>query len=295
MTAFTTWLKRINVVLGVVSIAFLGFAFIVFSQLRPRMVAFEPLSPFEESLFDWLPLGLLALLVFYSLSLFGLARYLRKASKMSVPSILLGISGVLSFILVFSDGALLHDIFKQYGFELAQPEWSLLFPIMGLQFVTALGFTYFHLVADREGDQAVHVVRDSNIFIAVQYVGMICGLFGLALASLGFVFSHNWSLPIHSLMTSIILLLPYALAVGYWVFIKLREEERQWYDEKQLQDVGKSAFLTLVTGAAFLVILFATNYGNLDGIVSILWLPLYLFFILFFFSLGNIYFGAREG
>jgi len=190
--------------------------------------------------------------------------------------------------------ALLGDIAKQYRHGLDQPEWMLVYPIMGFQLFVALVFTYFHITGFSKETQQEFVARDSNIYLVVQFVGVVCGLMGLVLASLGFVYARAWSLVVHTTMSSIILLFPYGLAVAYWLVTKLREENRQWYDEKQLLDVGKSAFLTLVVSVVFMTALFIANYGNLSGVISIIWLPLYLFFVLFLFSASNLFFAGRE-
>jgi len=200
---------------------------------------------------------------------------------------------VLSLIFIFADIALLGDIAKQYKASMVQPEWSILYPIIAFQSSTAFLLTYFHLFAFKEKEQTKYVVRDSNIFLLVQYIGVICGLMGLVFASLGFVFSRGWNLQIHTTYTSIILLIPYVLVILYWLITKLQEKHREWYDEKQLQDVGRSAFLTLVLSVVFMTGLFIANYNSLRGIVSIIWLPLYLFWVLFLFSVTNLYFRIR--
>lgn len=46
--------------------------------------------------------------------------------------------------------------------------------------------------------------------------------------------------------------------------------------------------------ALFMILLFIINYNNLLGVISILWLPLYLFSVLFLFSLTNLYFSGRD-
>jgi hypothetical protein len=200
---------------------------------------------------------------------------------------------VLALLFVFSDVALLGDIAKQYRHGLYQPEWMLVYPIMGFQLFVALVFTYFHVAGFSKDQHQEFVARDSNIFLVVQFVGVVCGLMGLVLASLGFVFASAWSLTVHTTITSFILLFPYGLAVLYWLITKLREEKRQWYDEKQLLDVGKSAFLTLVVSVVFMTALFIANYGNLSGVIRIIWLPLYLFFVLLLFSASNLFFAGR--
>jgi hypothetical protein len=294
MTKIDKLLKKISIVLGLASLAFFVFDYFVFSKLRPKMVRFEAISSTEESLVNWVGVGLLLFLIFCLLSLFRLFKYLKNAKDITLSSLLLVAAGVLSFLFVFSDVALLGDIGKQYMHGLAQPEWSLLYPILAFQLMTTVIFTCFHLVGFKQEGQVKQIARDSNVFLVVQYVGIICGLMGLAFSCLGFLYPRAWSLQVHSTMTSVILLGPYALAVIYWLITKLQEKHRQWYDEKQVQDVGKSAFLTVVASVIFMAILFITNYNNLRGVVSILWLPLYLFLVLFLFSLGNLYFGRKD-
>jgi len=279
--------------LGITSIIFFIIDFLIFQTLKPKMVAFQEISVFEENLINWVGVGLLIFLAFSLVSLFQLAKFLKSAKKITLFSLILIASGVLSLLFVFSDIALLGDIGKQYRYNLSQPEWLLLYPIVTFQFITTLIFTYLHISGNLDKKEIKKVVKDSNIFLTVQYVGIICGLMGLVLASLGFLFQSAWRLDIHTTITSIILLFPYALAVFYWLIIKLQEKERDWYDEKQAQTVGKSAFLTLTVSILFMILLFISNYTNLQGIISITWLPLYLFSVLFLFSLGNLYFSQK--
>jgi len=285
-------LKYTTIALGFASSTLFIISYFIFNKLRPKMVRFGVVSPAEESLLNLVGVGLLLFLVFCLLSFLRIAKYLKKARKVSFFSVVLIIAGVLSLLFVFSDIALLNDIGKQYKHGLAQPEWLILYPIMAFQFMTGLALTFSHLFKLKEKDQTKHVARDSNIFLAVQYVGIVCGLMGLFLSSLGFLFPSAWSLTIHTTISSITLLTPYVLAVAYWFITKLQEKNRRWYDEKQMQDIGKSAFLTLIVSVVFMTGLFIANYKNLGGVVSILWLPLYIFLLLFLFSLGNLYFSG---
>ncbi len=287
-------LRNISVLLGLVSVGFFVFDFFLFSRLRPKMISFEAISLAEEHLLNWVGIGLLCFLGFCLLSLFQMANFLKNAKKITILSLFLIVSGVLSLLFVFSDVALLSDIGKQYRYGFAQPEWSVIYPIMGFQLLTALSFTYLHFSGFMREKQLKKIARDSNIFMAVQYVGLICGLLGLSASSLGFLFPSAWNLTIHTTISSIVLLIPYFLAVLYWFINKFQEKPRQWYDEKQLQDVGKSAFLTMIISIVFMIGLFVTNYNNLSGVVSLLWLPLYLFLVLFLFSFSNLYFSGRD-
>lgn len=286
--------KSINLILGLISIAFLVFNFFVLSKLQPSMVAFNPISLAEEGLLNWIGVGLLFLGGFLLLSLLRLIQHLRKAKKISFVWLIVLTAGVLSLLFVFSDLALLGDIAKQYKHNLSQPEWMLVYPIMAFQLIVALLFTFLHLFGFKSKDQVKLVVRDNNILLIVQYVGLMCGLMGLTASGLGFLFPKAWNLDLHVAISSIVLLMPYVLVVSYWFITKIREEKAQWYDEKQFQDLGKSAFLTLILSGIFMISLFIVNYNNLEGIISNIWLPLYLFFTLFTFSLGNLYFSGKS-
>ena len=287
-------LQTLNIILGFLCLLIFGYALFVFLRLQPKMVAFEAISDLESSLMIGMGFGLLIILGFHLLSLLQIAIYIRNSEEIKVFPLIIFIVSVISMLMVFSDVALLNDINKQYQHNMAQPEWYLLYPIMGGQFIVTLGLTILLMAGRFMPEDFDKIVRDSNIFIIVQYVGVICGLMGLASASLGFFFPRSWSLHIHTTMGGIVILFPYVLAVVYWLLTKLREKDRQWWDEKQLHDIGKSALITMLTDTVLLFLLFMFNFYRLDGVVSVLWLPIYLFATIFVFSLGNIYF-SRKG
>lgn len=287
-------LRTVNVILGLLSLVIFGYALVVFLRLQPKIVAFEVLSNLKSGLMTGVGFGLLITLVFYLSSLLQMVIFIKHSEGIKPIPLVLIISGVIAMLFVFSDVALLTDISKQYRYEFSQPEWRLVYPIMGFQFIVTFVLTILHISGFFTPKQVDKVTRDSNIFLVVQYVGLICGLMGLASFSLGFLFSRGWSLTIHTTMGGIILLFPYVLSMAYWVLTKFKEKDREWWDEKQLQDVGKSALQTLLIDTAFMLMLFISNYNHLDGVISILWLPLYLFATIFLFSVGNLFF-SRKG
>jgi len=291
MTRMNKLIRCACLITGFVSVGFFVFSFFILSIIKPKMIAFQVISPLEEGSLNWIGVGIT--LVFYSLSVLRTANYSKRASEITHLSIIQIVVGVISFISIFADFALLGDIVKQYQHGFSQPEWALVLPIMVFQLLSLLFFLTLHLFGFKDKDQVGQVAFDSNIFIIVQLVGVLCGLGGLALSSLGYLYPKAWRLDIHTTMTLIILLIPYLLGAGYWFINKLQEKNRQFYDEKQIQDVGRSAFFTLILNVLLMTGLFLTNYSNLGGVTSISWLPIHLFSILLFFSLGNIYFTRR--
>ena len=98
----------------------------------------------------------------------------------------------------------------------------------------------------------------------------------------------------NGMITCILLFLPYFLIISYWFLIKFRERIADWYDEKQWIDVTKAGFTTLLISIPLMIILFITTFNKLPGsIFGLLWLPLYLFSVLFIFSLCTLYYNNR--
>jgi len=285
--------RNLSIVFGFLAVTLFIYNFGVLLRLKPKMVNFERLSGLEEGLLTAVGFGLILILLFYLLSLWQLVRYIRHAEQIRPLPLLLIISGVLSFLFVFSDVALLSDIHKQYRYGLSQPEWAMVLPIMLIQFIITITFLYIHITDRFSVDRVDHAARDINIFLIVQYVGVISGLMGLGLAGLGFVFPGGWNTTTHSIIGGIVMLFPYILVIIYWLITKYQEKDRQWFDEKQSIDVGKSSLLTLIINTFLMLILFIINLNNLDGIIHGLWLPIYIFTTVFIFSLGNLYFSSK--
>lgn len=283
----------LNQIFGFLTVATFIYIFIVLIRLQPKMVAFEPQSPLESALLTGVGFGLLIILAFFLLSLLQDVRFIRHSEGLKFFPVVLLIGGILSMLFVFSDVALLSDIAKQFNVGASQPEWVMVFPMLVFQFVIALLYLYCHFSGYFSRLEVDSVVRDVNIFLIVQYVGLISGGMGLAMSSLGFFFTSGWSLPIHTVLSSLTIIFPYALAVLYWGITKLHEKDGVWWDEKQSQDIGRSALLTLLLNSIMMLVLFIFNIQDLDGVVRMLWLPFYLFFTMFMFSLGNLYFSSR--
>jgi hypothetical protein len=286
-------LQIINIFLGFFSIAIFVFIFYTLNRLKPKMLIFEGLTNLEDALLTGVGFGLMVIFGFYLFSLWQIAKHIKQAQEIKPFPLISIIIGVLSLLFIFSDIALLSDIHKQYRHGLSQPEWAIVLPVLVVQFITAILFLFSHLTGrfvEKNSDQPA---RDINIFLVLQYVGMISGLMGLGLTSLGFVYPSGWNSTTHSLLGGISILSPYGLVLFYWLIIKFQEKDRQWFDEKQSQDIGKSALMTLGMITVLLFVLFAVNFRQPNGIISMLWMPIYLFSTLFLFSLGNIYFSKK--
>jgi hypothetical protein len=200
---------------------------------------------------------------------------------------------VIAALFVVSVVVLMNDISNQYETGWLQPEWELVYPILVAQLAVTLLLLILHAAGVFTRQKPEQVVQDVNIFLIVQVVGVICGGGGLAMSLLAFLYPKSWSPLVHTVMGSVVVLIPYLLMVGYWLLMKLGERSKAFYDEKQSRDVGRSAFFTLIAASVLMVVLFITQFNALDGVLSAVWLPLYLFGVIFLFSASNLYFSKR--
>lgn len=286
-------LRIINILTGVITIAGLVFDFILFANVKPKMIGFLPLTQLEENLLTASGFTLLMMLGFLGLTLLQVITTIRHSEHLKFFQVALFVIGMVAMVMVFADIALLTDIVKQHQYDLEQPEWILLYPIMIAQSMVVLVFVFLHLTGYFSKKQTQSIAVDSNIFLIVQYTGLLCGMMGLASAILGFIHPSGWSLKMHTILSNLILLIPYFLAVLYWFLLKVREKGQSLYDEKQSRDVGRSAFLTLIVVSVEMILIFALNINTLDGIIRYQWLPLYLFSAIMVFSVGNLYFNRK--
>ncbi len=283
----------LTTILGFVSICILAFDFIFLPKISPKLIALDVLTGLEGNLLTVVGFGLMVVFCFCFFSALHIVKYLRYAEKVKISSIMLLVGGILAMLFIFADIALLNDIVNQYEAGLAQPEWDFIYPILGSQAVIVLVLFILHLRGYFTKKQLDQITKDSNIYLVVQYIGIISGLVGLTASSMGFIFPDAWDLTVHTVTSLTILSSPYILAIFYWLVIKMREKDKQLYDEKQRLDIGRSAFLTQIIETIFMVLLFALNFNYLDGVISMIWLPLFLFSEILIFSLGNLYFSNK--
>jgi hypothetical protein len=129
---------------------------------------------------------------------------------------------------------------------------------------------------------------DEKIFTIAQCMGIVAGITGL-LFTFHFIVFVGKQLPVDKLWVLIpfyiLFLIPYTLAVVYWLLLKRKQHINDWYDEKQLQDMLKSSLTTLLLSipgiAVFLLMKIPSHFYIL---------PYYLFFVLLIFSSSTLYF-----
>ncbi len=284
--------NSLTAALGALTVAGLAAAYVVFERLRVKMVRFDPLTVGEESLVNIVGVALLVALLFFLLALARIVRHTMRTQRISwFQAALIG-GGVLALLFVFADIALIDDIGSQYEAGLSQPEWPLLYFVIAFQagMAAVLGYvSVFRLRANGESADAVH---DNSSFVFVQVTGTICGLTGLSLMTLNLFYPRAAeTVRAHAIMAATPLVLPYVLAVGWWLAVKLRERPRRWFDEKQGQDAMRAAAQTLAVSVPVMGLLYAFGDAAGRGMAGALWFPLYFFLVQFLFSALILYAG----
>ena len=288
-------ISSIQTVLGFLSLLGLSFSFYFLESIRPKMIRFETITAVEESRINIFGITLILLIAFSLISLYKIVQYLKKVKKISFYDLILLSLAILVFLFVFGDLALISDIGKQHKHGLAQPEWFVLYPVLGFQFLSSAILTYAGLFRLRKKVKNEPVARDINIYILVQYVGAVCGFLGLSFTILNFGFPRPlWMIKTHITATSIFLLIPYLLVVLFWFIVKIKEKPKQWYDEKQMQEMGRSSLFTLLSSVIVVSFLFVLNFNSLEQLLSVLWFPFYIFLTLFLFCGANLWFSFKD-
>jgi hypothetical protein len=95
------------------------------------------------------------------------------------------------------------------------------------------------------------------------------------------------------LIASIVLSLPYAIAVLYWFFTKRKKKPADWYDEKQFLDISRGALVSLIVTITLTVGLFLIVTLKIMQFNLVLLFPIYLFVMEFCFSGSTLYLSKR--
>lgn len=284
-------LSYITGILGVLCLFWLVFDYALYNRLKPLVLNLQELGRLE-SLSEFIWMSFLFMFFYHFLAAGTLVlqlRYIRRIRPLSILAIALG---VVSFLGLFSDWAVLGDIGKEYrmGWDTAG-EWTILYVILGIHavflfLVTGISAGILRLLKSSGWDQEL-AARDEIVFIISQYVGIVCGTIGIAMTAMGLVVGRHVQVSVyHSVSTTVITLIPYGIIVSYWLALRLKDRMGDWYDEKQWRDVTRAGFFTLLLLVPVLLFFYiAVSLRGQHFPTPYLWIPFTLFLILFLFSL----------
>ena len=289
-------LKRLRIAslsLGIIAASGLIYNLILFAFLRPRVLNFETLGDQMILLGDLTGLSLIVIGIFHLCTVITLLLQITVQKSAGTLKVLTGVVGIISGLLLLSDLAMLSDIGKEYvqGWDTSS-EWAILFINHGLHILfTVLAFLALTMRGKMDGHPEEIAAKDDVLFATAHTTGLLCGGIGLIAILLVLVTSvPNWLIEALSLPIGLLVLLPYLLILGTWLFMKRREKVREWFDEKQFQDISRAGLWTLAITLPCMVAIGILQRVNGPGSAwDFLWLPLYVFLSIAIFSWATLY------
>jgi hypothetical protein len=280
--------------LTLISIFWLVYDFIVFRHLRIKMLQLEQIIPSDERHAILIWTGLLVFLMTHIMAFIAIAaqfHFFKRASMLRIATLIVAI---VSCFFIINDIACLSDIWKEYaeGFEV-ETEWNWLYYsslFHGLFLILMIANLIESFRLQRSSKSEISMMKDEVIFTLVHGAGVLCG--GIGITTVFGIYAENRSHPILHITFPymfVLTLIPYMLLSGYWLIIKLKEKPADWYDEKQFRDISQAGLLTMFLTIPFLAIIYLTNYND-PGPTTILWFPVYLYFVILIFSAGSLFF-----
>ncbi|MCL4386193.1 MAG: hypothetical protein M1326_07760 [Cyanobacteria bacterium] len=207
---------------------------------------------------------------------------------------------VISTIMLFGDWALIGDITKEYKAGLIEgifSEYIILYFSQALHIIFYI-FTIILLAVmgkkPQDKNATQEVLKDEAVFINVQYIGIFTSILGLAILVSMSLFTPLWAIKKGIITLCIVLVLPYAAIVVYWLILKIRERITEWYDEKQFEDVTKASFISFLVSIVILAVFFLIqNLVKGFDLMHVIWFPLYFFVALLVFSATILYLNKK--
>lgn len=252
-------------------------------------------------------LGLLFLLLNTLLILFTTIHSLKRSKLFFTAGVLLLILGALSFCALIIHFACLMDIDNDFhsgygiGHELKTASTLQVIHLLFLLFAAI----YFLLILKSPGDPALNKTQfREQIFVTMNITGIVCSIAGLYFIL--FYFSYlNMGIPGNHLLRRydiipfLFILFLYLFIAAGWIIRYIKDRLSGIIDEKQTSDINRSGMIAmLVSMPMLLAILFKTFLGTpvvshgiyIAGTITILWVPMYLFVMMFIFSASALYY-----
>jgi hypothetical protein len=297
MDKFLKHLRITSISLGVIAASGLIYNLILFAYLRPKVLNFETLVGQMEILGLLTGLSLALIGIFHLVTVITLLAQIIIQRLAGTLKILTIVIGIISGLLLLSDLAMLQDIGKQYvqGWNSAS-EWNILFINHGLHVLfTILAFLTFATRSGKEDRPEEIVVKDDVLFIAAHMTGLLCGIIGLTAILVALVTRLRLSIfEILSVTIGVLVLLPYLLTLGIWLFMKRKEKITDWLDEKQFLDISRASLWTIMILLPIMttigILQRISGFGN---VLDFIWFPLFIFLSMVSFSSVTLYLSRR--
>ena len=259
-----------TLVLGLFSVSgLLGNIFIF--QANPEIVI-------EKSNFQIVPaVAYIVAFAFHVMAFLFLLSSIRNTEKhrrLKISALILVIFSIISFLV---DKVMIDELADEIRSGFETDTIMLLLPLIFKVLFSLFILWIIFLGFSEKSNEAEKDEQDEKIFTVAQIIGLVTGFLGIILV-LSQINSYQGK-PLFSIPVYLVFLVPYGLVVLYWLLMKFQLKFKQWYDEKQWQDILKSAVITLLISIPGMAVLLFLNKP-----LEYFWFPYYLFLILFIFS-----------
>ncbi len=261
----------------------------------------KALVPSSAAIIDVLGFGIIPRLMLYIFLTVLLLSALKYNIKFKLFGILTTVMGIVSFLMMLSDYAALHDIYNEYitGKFACNSEFKILYNGLIFNFIFLL-IAFITVMKIRKQVKSEVIMKRSILvettYEITQYVGIICSIIGIAFVLYIYsVFSNN-NLIISeftkflTFAACIIILLPYIIMIFYWINKLSKENDGSLIDEKQKHDLTSSGLIAFLFSILFILVFFLINHGRTGQISAFVYFPLYLFASLLVFSISVLYY-----
>ncbi len=283
---------KLNTVTLLIScvIAFASLIYILYQVNTNLVIAINIFHTRFEAIHYLVGFGHLFILLFHIYAIVYIFLHFRRFSALKTFKVFLLILGVISLFSMGVEKVMIDEIGKEYRHGMGINELY----ILNFAYIINLVFSTFMFVfllrtvklINLESRETAPV--DENLFIIGQILGCISGIVGIwftlhmiTFVGSGIMMDRFWVfIPFYALF-----LVPYALAILYWLSVKRKQRIQEWYDEKQVQDMLKASLLTLVLSIPGMAVLLLFQVPH-----SIFWLIYYFFLVLLIFSASTLYF-----
>jgi hypothetical protein len=192
--------------------------------------------------------GHLFVLLFNIYAILIIFSHFRHFKDFGILKTILLILGIISLFSIGIEKVMVDEIARQYRAGMEVSELSILNIAYVLNMLFSVLTLYYILrvlpvlYTSSGSEDSV----DERIFTIAQFMGILSGVAGLLLVfDLAGKKTDNDKLVFYAPFF-ILFLIPYVLAVLYWLSFKIHRKISEWYDEKQLQDIMKASLTTLV-------------------------------------------------
>ena len=294
--------RKINIILLIISFAGFAFTCTVYAILHSRIASSADITAFTDKISVYAGISVIIIFLFHISSIITVIIDLKTYISDSLLRSFIFFLSVISTIMLFGDFALIGDIIKEYTAGLVEGIYSEFLILYASQLLHLVFYIFVIIllavtgVKRKYSKKSLNVIKDEAVFIDVQYIGIMTSVSGIAILTALSLFTPLWAIKKGIIMLCIVLVLPYAAVVVYWLILKIRERITEWYDEKQFQDVTKAAFISFLSSVIILAAIFVIqNLCDGFAIISVVWFPYYFFMVLLLFSSIVLYLNKRPG